>query len=521
MDCSAWNSEQCKAIAEKAWKQSDGAPEAVARALGHGMSEVLGPGSPMTEAFVQGVCELGRYAQAAPVEHAVDAEKEAVEVSRRVVVPLLQAKLQQRLDALDAEQPRGVACADCGQPTESQGRRKRSWQSLLGGLNLRRRYVYCERCEQGASHSQRVLGLPDDSFTARLEEVSTMMATTVPHAMAVQILGSVCGVQISEKAVQTMVQRRATAVHAHQGTEASACAPYEEDGLPAEAPVFPADAVPTTPEVAYLELDGVVPLTRDPVPEQELSTADRKAKRQAKEQGARGGKGQRYTTVGREVKNAVIYDGVDCVSESPGRGCLLKKHYVSHLGPWVAFAALLWTELVRQGFHRAPRIVVLSDGAEWIRSLCAWLPVDTFLILDLFHAKHRVWDVAHALYGDTAKAKRWAKTQCERIEEGNTKDVIAALRFLRPHRDDLLKKVRALGQYLNNNLDRMDYPTYREMGLRVGSGAVESANYHVTGARLKLQGMRWSESGARDMSTLRADLFNGRWEQRTREILAA
>jgi hypothetical protein len=55
----------------------------------------------------------------------------------------------------------------------------------------------------------------------------------------------------------------------------------------------------------------------------------------------------------------------------------------------------------------------------------------------------------------------------------------------------------------------MDYPRYRAMGLRVGSGAVESANSHVTGARLKLPGMRWSEEGAAQMARLRADLFNG------------
>ena len=67
----------------------------------------------------------------------------------------------------------------------------------------------------------------------------------------------------------------------------------------------------------------------------------------------------------------------------------------------------------------------------------------------------------------------------------------------------------------------MDYPAYRARGLRVGSGAVESANYHVTGTRLKLQGMRWSDEGAGQMAALRADLFNRYHEARTREILAA
>ena len=80
--------------------------------------------------------------------------------------------------------------------------------------------------------------------------------------------------------------------------------------------------------------------------------------------------------------------------------------------------------------------------------------------------------------------------------------------------------VDALQTYIVNNRDRMDYPSYRAAGLRVGSGAIESANFHVTGNRLKLQGMRWSELGAADMA-MRADLFNGRWRARTEEMLAA
>jgi hypothetical protein len=74
---------------------------------------------------------------------------------------------------------------------------------------------------------------------------------------------------------------------------------------------------------------------------------------------------------------------------------------------------------------------------------------------------------------------------------------------------------------LQRNQDRMDYPHYRAQGLRVGSGAIESTNCHVAGARLKLQGMRWSEMGAAQMARLRADLFNGVWQERSRQILLA
>ncbi|MCP4447483.1 MAG: hypothetical protein GY811_19400 [Myxococcales bacterium] len=143
--------------------------------------------------------------------------------------------------------------------------------------------------------------------------------------------------------------------------------------------------------------------------------------------------------------------------------------------------------MVRQGFDRAKRLVLLSDGAAWIRSLAEWLPVKVTHILDLYHVKHRIWETAAAIYGDrTPQTCAWAKAQCERIEEGNATKVIEALAFLNPSRSESKEEVAALATYLQDNLDRMDYPTYRKEGLRIGSGTVESANYHVTGARLKL-----------------------------------
>ena len=99
--------------------------------------------------------------------------------------------------------------------------------------------------------------------------------------------------------------------------------------------------------------------------------------------------------------------------------------------------------------------------------------------------------------------------------------MIQTLRFTRSRRAKVKELVDKLRGYLTDNLDRTDYPTYRARGLRVGSGAVESANFHVTGNRLKLQGMRWSAEGAGHMAALRADLFNGRWETRTRELMVA
>ncbi len=507
-------------VVRKAFAESDGSAKEVGKVLGARLGARVGA------ALVEGFAELAAYAGSAMGEDAtaIDEEEAAVAASRRVVRPVLQAKLQARVEVLDAKLVGQAQCEGCAGTAESQGRRGRSWDSTLGPLWLKRRYALCDDCKQGIAPAQKALGFSDSDFTPRLEEVTTMMAATVPFGMAKTLVGKLCGADVSIKGIEEMVERRAEAVQRLDAEEAVTCAPYDETGLPVESQRRPADTVPASeaPRVAYLEMDGVIPITREELKGTELTPTERRRIERAKKAKARGGKGRRYRIVGREVKNAVLYDGKDCATESPGRGCLLKKTYVSHLGDWKGFAALLWVAMLRLRFDGAALLVVLSDGADWIRTLTEWLPVKSLLILDLFHVKHRVWEVANSLYGEgSEKARKWAYSQCDRIEAGEAKKVIEALRFVRPSRAETRKLVDSLAGYLDNNQDRMDYPAYRMRGLRITSGAVESANFHVTGTRLMLQGMRWSAEGAAQMAALRADLFNGRWEARTRQLLRA
>lgn len=505
----------------------DASAQALARCI---ESQLVGEGqvsSMLAQALVEGITDLAAYAFS-PIsgdQTAVDAEVEAIAAARRAVRPILQAKLQARVDDLDAQSAGQARCCEkCGGCTESQGRRRRTWSGMLGLLGLKRRYVYCDECDIGAAPAQKALGLTDSEFTPRLEEVCTMLGTTVPYGMAVSLASKACSIDVSIKAMEDMVERRGVEVQKRDRQQAEKLTPFDTTGLPVPNQERPADTVDPSaaPKVAYVEMDGVIAMTREEITGDELTAEDRERQAKAKREKARGGKARRFHIVGREVKNAVLYDGKDCAAESPGRGCLLEKTYVSHLGEWTVFASLLWVQMLRLRFDQAELLVVLSDGAEWVRSFVKWLPVPVLLILDLFHVKHRIWEVANALHGEkTPEAAQWARIQCERVERGRATDVIQALRFTRSRRARVKKLVDQLRGYLESNLDRMDYPAYRARGLRIGSGAVESANFHVTGSRLKLQGMRWSAEGAGQMAALRTDLFNGCWEERTRELMVA
>ena len=463
------------------------------------------------DGLLAGIDALGDYACADVGEEDAIAEEEAgLAASRRAIRPIFEARMQQRLCRIDAEVEM-VRCRECEQPAESQGFRRRTWRSGFGEVVLSRRYNYCGTCCTGRALAQEKMGLRRDVHTPHLAESITKLATVVPYSMAVSLAQSLVGAEVCVHTAERLVSERAAHVSLQAVEEARTLDPFDHTGL--QRRIYrPLDAVKKAPRTAYLEMDGFFVMTRE----------EDASRRRPVEPGARGGKGRRYDMEGREVKNAILYTDAACAAESDKRTCLLDKRYVSHLGNWQDFARRVWPALIRERFDQADRLVVLSDGARWIRHLCAWLPIKTQMILDLFHVKHRIWDTARTLHIDDDKAaSRWAREQIARVEAGDARAVVESLRFLKPKREAASKSADELRTYLGNNLDRMDYPTYRAEGLRVGSGAIESANYHVTGGRLKLQGMRWSELGAADMAVLRTDLMNGKWRERTREMLAA
>lgn len=487
------------------WRSAADGQQLDAKTLAEALQVHLGMTAQIAAGWVTGVTTLTEYALGSMDSgDALTEEDGAITASRRVVCPLLEARLQHRIDCFERKS-RGAA-GPSGQRLHSEGSRSRTRSTCLGAVTTKRRW-YVDPETGGFSPAEQAIGLPAEDTTARLGEVVTMMGTTVSGDMAADLLGWMLGIEISKHGVQGLVHDRGQFVLKQNDEVAQSHDPFDESGLMREVE-RPEDATTDAPPtVAYLEVDGVVPMTRD---------LDKN--RSSPVEGARGGKGLRYTLVGREVKNAVLYRGDNCAKEMPSRGSLLEKSYVSRLGHWSLFALAVWVSIRRLRFDQAGTLVLLSDGAEWIRSLAEWLPCRVLLILDLFHAKHRIWEVSRALWGERRpQTTRWARLQCERIEAGEVDEVIATLERLQKKREN--EKLDELHTYFTNNRDRMDYPAYRAANYRVTTAAVESANYHVTGARMKQQGMRWSRDGASEMAPLRADLFNGAWRDRTRAML--
>jgi len=158
--------------------------------------------------------------------------------------------------------------------------------------------------------------------------------------------------------------------------------------------------------------------------------------------------------------------------------------------------------------------VVIGDGAEWIGNLVAEHFPDALQIVDLYHARQHLWEVARKLYPqDEVQQRAWMKIHQKRLlDQGEIKKLVDALRSLETANPEIAEKMRTEAEYFERNTQRMRYPKFRRQHLFVGSGVIEAGCKTVIGSRLKQSGMFWTVRGANAILALRCSHLNGHFE---------
>src|SRR5208282_4414792 len=157
---------------------------------------------------------------------------------------------------------------------------------------------------------------------------------------------------------------------------------------------------------------------------------------------------------------------------------------------------------------------VIGDGAEWIWNLVAEHFPEAMQIVDLYHARQHLWELARRLYPNPeGKQKSWMKVQQKRLlDRGRIEKLVGALRALRSRNPQVAEKFRTQADYFERHAERMRYPKFRRQHLFVGSGVIEAGGKTVVASRLKRSGMFWTVRGANPILALRCSLLNGRFE---------
>ena len=384
------------------------------------------------------------------------------------------------LEDLDRELP-SPFCANCGREMVRHRFDDKSFMTRLGPVTIERIYCYCRDCGCGHHPLDRVLGLEGESHTPGAASLMADVVGDSSFEEARRKLENLAGVRIPPSTLHRWTLKIGAQVQR-----------FEQEVVEPDAPAAPR---------LYLGVDGTgVPMRKSAVAGVKGKQADGSAKT-------------------REAKVLTIYTAERVHPKSgepekdPGSethsGLIDSAAAVGGVSRGSAFAGRLEREITRQGLREAGEVVVISDAASWIRNVCAELLAGqkvTF-ILDLWHAIEYASAALRALCPDTAERKNLLQAVKADLKAGRVDAVISALT---PHRHKDEAVVKCI-DYFTANKAQMQYDTYRQQGMQIGSGVVESACRQIVGLRMKRPGSHWSVTGANAVLAIKCCLKNRRW----------
>jgi hypothetical protein len=366
------------------------------------------------------------------------------------------------LSRMKPEKPTAKACPKCGKRVAVKARdRERTVKSLSGPVTFKRNYHYCEKCQYGFYPVDRLLDLPEEGeLTSEMEKRVLDFAVNDVYGEGAARWSLHYREPISENLLRRVAARvGAQCDGADQGRLQEELKPRSEAA-----------------EVLVVEVDGsMLPI--------------------------------RGEEAWKEAKVGVLYRH----DARANRPIPKTSRYVAVVNGLGEFAPVLEEALEVENIDEVGKVVWVGDGAVCNWTLADQLSPDAVQILDWHHAVEHAMDCAKVLLGEESP---WLPVWQQRAETllaaGSPDAIISEIMDCLPlvprgrGQREALEAIENLVRYYRANANRMKYRLYREDGLPIGSGAVESAHRHVLQTRMKRAGQRWALPNARRMARLRA-----------------
>ena len=373
-----------------------------------------------------------------------------------------------------------------GHQAEFVSYRTKTIDTVLGPVALRRAWYHCAQCGHGVVPRDSELGVTGASLSPGLRAMTARAAAAVPFAKAGGLLAELAGITLTTKRIERSAESDGAAASKAIAAQAEAIRSRQVVPLPPPAPL---------PDMLYVAVDGTgVPMV-------------------AAETEGRPGKDPDGRAHTREIKLACLF--TQTARDEDGRPVRDpgSSSYLATFEPAARFAQLTDAEARRRGAEHIRQLVVLGDGAVWIWNLADQLFPAATQIVDLYHAREHVHELAALATRLLRKSHPdWLAERLAELDNGDIPALLTAGHALKFTGSLAGERDRQLG-YFDINAHRMRYAHFRDLGMFVGSGAVEAGCKAVIGQRLKLSGMRWSLPGATGIATLRCQEASNRWEQ--------
>ena len=389
----------------------------------------------------------------------------------------------ERLLSTSAPQPTHVPCS-CGDTARFHETRARQLLTVLGPVCFQRAYYTCPRCHRGQSPRDAELDVTGTELSPGVRRMLAVVGSETSFDQGREQLELLAALEVTAKAVERHAEAIGADVAAQEQAEIRRAKQLE----------LPEVCVPAVP-VFYIEMDG----TGVPVVKAETE--------------GRAGKTEGQPAHTREAKLGCVFTQTATDKKSRPVRDENSTSYVAAIETAEEFGLRLYTEAWRRGWSRAQKKVVIGDGAVWIWNLADQHFPGALQIVDLYHARQHLYELAaHLLPNDGQARKQWMAICLDPLDQGKIEALVQTLRGLHPASEELAKTVANQAEYFQRNSERMRYPNFRAQGLFVGSGVIEGGCKTVIGARLKRSGMFWTVRGANAILALRCCRLNSRFE---------
>jgi hypothetical protein len=259
----------------------------------------------------------------------------------------------------------------CGQGHQAEfaACRDKTLDTVLGPVTLDRAWYHCRECKHGFAPRDADLGMAGASMSPGLQAMNDRAAATAPFAKAAGLLEDLAGVHRTVKRVQRAAEASGTA-----------------------------KASSSQDRAAFIIARKLVPLAPSPLPGKLYGAVDGTGVCiRATETAGREGKGEDGRARTREVKLAVFFtqdqlDDRGYPVRDPG-----SSSYIATFEPVHVFADLVQAEGTARGADHVRQLTILGDGAAWIWTTVAARFPGATQIVDLYHAREHLHDLARSL----------------------------------------------------------------------------------------------------------------------------
>jgi hypothetical protein len=386
--------------------------------------------------------------------------------------------------AAPAAPQRQLPCS-CGHRAQYQEIRSKPLFTIVGPVRLSRPYYLCSRCHVGQFPVDVELDIENTEFSPGVRRMQALVGQQAPFDHGREQLQLLAGLEVTTKSVERIAEAIGTDIAQRERRES-------EKALQLDLPVIVGEPIP----ILYVQMDGTgVPVVK-------------------KETAGRQGKTEGQPAHTREAKLGCVFTQTTWDEEGFAIRDPDSTTYTGAIETAVEFGKRIYREALKRGWHLAKKRVVIADGAEWIWTLVAEHFPDAIQIVDLYHARQHLWEVARQLYPhEDIKQKAWMKVHQKRLlDKGKIEKLVGALRAIHTTNSQMAEQIRTEADYFERNAERMCYPKFRRQHLFVGSGVIEAGCKTVIGSRLKQSGMFWTVRGANAILALRCSHLNGRFE---------